>query len=442
MGCNRRLIRAGIVAFVLVAGAAAISSWAKASADPFTDYRGEWPGRRHEITAQDLPRPYATQDANNRPGLVRRPKNAWPKVPPGFKVGLYASGLYKPRLLRAAPNGDLFLAESWLGRILVFRGINKEGRPEKTAVFAAGLDRPFGIAFYPPGPNPRYVYIGETDKVVRFAYRNGDLQARGPAQTIIARLPTGGHWTRDVVFSADGKTMFVSVGSRSNDGDTPAEYHRANILAADPDGNNVRVYAWGLRNAVSLVVDARTGALWAAVSERDRLGDDLPPDYVTRVKPGGFYGWPWFYIGGHQYPNFQGAHPELKDKVVVPDVLIQPHDTPLGLVFYEGTQFPARYRGDLFVAAHGSWNRGERTGYEVILVPVKNGRAEEDYQDFMTGFVRKDGQVWGRPVGVAVAADGFLLVSDDASGSIWRVSFAKPRQKNARQALLLGRHNR
>ncbi len=399
----------------------------------FTDYRGQRPGTFHKITPADLPRPYATASVDNGPELVSRPAGAWPQVLPGFKVELYASQLDNPRLIRTAPNGDLFVAESKPGRIKVFRGISKDGKAERVEIFASGLKQPFGIAFYPLGANPKYVFVANTDSVVRFPYQNGDLKARGPREVIVPNLPSGGllrgggHWTRDIVFSPDGKKMYVSVGSQSNVDDTdnnPIEFHRADILEANPDGSRLRVYAWGIRNAVGIAVHPQTGELWASVNERDELGDNLPPDYITHVQDGGFYGWPWYYIGGNQDPRHKGKHPELKDKVIVPDVLVEPHNASLEMTFYDGQQFPPEYRGDIFAAEHGSWNRAVRTGYEVIRVPLKNGRASGEYEDFLTGFVTPEGQVWGRPVGVAVAKDGSLMVTDDGSDSIWRVSYA------------------
>jgi glucose/arabinose dehydrogenase len=244
----------------------------------------------------------------------------------------------------------------------------------------------------------------------------------------VSNLPTGGHSTRTVAFSLDGKQMFLAVGSRSNVIDIDAnkqEFHRANILVANPDGTNLRVYASGIRNPVGLTVDPQTGIVWTSVNERDELGDNLPPDYITHVQEGGFYGWPWYYTGGNQDPRFLGKHPELKDEVIVPDVLMEPHDASLQLTFYEGKQFPKEYSGQIFAAEHGSWNRSVRTGYEVVLVPVKDGRATGEYVDFLTGFVTEKGDVWGRPVGVAAAPDGSLMVSDDGSNSIWRIAYAK-----------------
>jgi glucose/arabinose dehydrogenase len=401
---------------------------------PFTDFRGEAPGKTHLITPGDLPQPYATSSAQNDAELVARPSNAWPQAPTGFKVDLYAERLKNPRLIRTAPNGDVFVAESEPGRILIFRGITSQAKPETTATFATGLKRPFGIAFYPPGPNPQFVYVGNTDSVVRFPYENGDLKARGPREIVIAKIPSGaehtgggGHWTRDLAFSLDGKNLYVAVGSRTNIADTDSdatEFHRANILVANPDGSDLRVYASGIRNPVGIAVDPQTGVLWTSVNERDALGDNLPPDYITHVQEDGFYGWPWYYIGGNEDPRLKGKHPELKDKTIVPDVLLEPHDASLELTFYEAQQFPQEYRGNIFASEHGSWNRSTRTGYEVILVPLKDGRATGQYQDFLTGFVTPEGNVWGRPVGVAVAKDGSLLVTDDGSESIWRINYA------------------
>lgn len=429
---------AGSVLLAAYKGTAArhqLGSPAAAEKGPFTDYRGEAPGKIHHITAADLPQPYATSSSQNGPRVVHKPQNAWPQALPGFKVELYAEHLENPRLIRAAPNGDLFVAESGPGRILAFRGITSDGKAAQTETFATGLHRPFGIAFYPPGTDPKYIYVGNTDSVVRFPYENGDLKARGPQQVVIPDIPSGdervgggGHWTRDVAFSLDGKKMFVSVGSRTNVNDPdsdPTEFHRADIFVANPDGTDLRVYAWGIRNPVGLAVNPQTGELWTSVNERDELGDNLPPDYITHVREDGFYGWPWYYIGANQDPRHKGKHPELKEKVIVPDVLLEPHNASLEMMFYEGQQFRQEYHGSIFAAEHGSWNRSVRTGYEVVFVPLKNGRAAGEYEDFLTGFVTPDGGVWGRPVGVAAAKDGSLIVTDDGSNSIWRISYEK-----------------
>lgn len=396
---------------------------------------GDWttdaPGVRRRITVQDLPRPFESQSVRNGPKLVPRPAGVLPIVQPGFKVAEFASGFKNPRLLRVAPNGDIFVAESRANLVRVIRPSKDHTRAEINDVYAADLKRPFGIAFYPNGSNPQYIYIGNTDSIVRFPYRNGDLKPRGKAEIIVPDIPGwgeltgGGHWTRDIVFSPNGKKMFVSVGSRSNVFEDPKtnENERATVLEFNPDGTGRRIYASGIRNAVGIAIHPRTGELWASVNERDGLGDDLVPDYVTRVKEGGFYGWPWYYLGPNQDPRHEGKHPELRDKVIVPDVLLQSHYASLQMIFYTGKMFPKEYRNEAFAAEHGSWNRAKRTGYKVIRVPQKNGVPTGEFEDFMTGFVTPAGDVWGRPVGVEVAKDGSLLVSDDGSNTIWRVVY-------------------
>ncbi len=403
--------------------------------DALGDWTTDAPGVRRRITIDDLAKPFATPSANNFPRPARRPSEAMPRAPKGFQVSEFAAGLQNPRKIVTAPNGDIFIAESMPsgrtpGRIKVLRDTDGDGKADVTENFATGLRRPFGIAFYPAGPNPTYVYVGNTDSVVRFPYRNGDTKASGEAQMLVDNIPTGreqvgggGHWTRDVEFAKDGKTLFVSVGSRSNVSDDQSEARRADILAFDPDGKNERIYASGIRNAVGLAIHPETGQLWASVNERDALGDHLVPDYVTHVEQGGFYGWPWYYIGAHQDPRHGGKHPELKDKVIVPDVLVQSHSASLCMTFYTGSQFPESYRLDAFAAEHGSWNRARRTGYKVIRIPMKDGKATGEYEDFLVGFVTPEGNVWGRPVGVTVAKDGALLVTDDGSGIVWRVAY-------------------
>jgi glucose/arabinose dehydrogenase len=394
---------------------------------------GDWttdaPGVRRHLTVADLPPPNATRSVDNGPNLVKRPEGAWPKAPTGFKVEAFASGLNNPRVIVTAPNGDVFVAESMANRVRLLRDADGDGKPELSTVFAEGLNQPFGIGFHPPGPDPESVYVANTDSVVRWTYRNGQTKAEGDPEKLLdlsggGQLRGGGHWTRDLVFSEDGKKLFVSIGSKSNNSDDEEEKNRARILECDPDGGNVRVFASGIRNPVGLAVHPATGELWASVNERDGLGDDLVPDYVTRVKEGGFYGWPWFYMGGHEDPKHHGKHPELRDKVITPDVLIQSHSASLDMVFYDGKQFPAECREHAFAAQHGSWNRSRRTGYKVIRVPTSNGKATGEYIDFLTGFVTPDGDVWGRPVGVAVGKDGALLVTDDGGNCVWRVSYS------------------
>ena len=393
----------------------------------FVSFKDEKPGTYRKITVADLPKPFATKGVSNGPKVVPMPAGAWPKAPEGFKVERYAEDLDEPRELRTAPNGDLFVSESHVGKVEVFRGMTKDGKPEQRSVFATGLKNNFGIAFYPLGKNPEWVYLANTGSVIRYRYQNGDLKARGEPETVIAELPAGGgHWTRDLAFSNDGKRLFVSVGSRSNvdDPDThPGEKHRANILEFTPEGKFVKIYAAGIRNPVGIAVNPTTGQLWCSVNERDMLGDNLVPDYVTSVKEDGFYGWPWYYMGDNQDPRLEGTHPELRGKVTVPDVLLQPHNASLQLTFYAGNQFPQEFHGDIFAAEHGSWNKSVRAGYEVIRIPLNGGKSDGVYGDFLTGFVTDDGEVWGRPVGVATAPDGSLMVSDDGSKSIWRVSY-------------------
>jgi glucose/arabinose dehydrogenase len=413
-------------------GAAAFGSW-----------RDDAPGKRRHIAANALPAPYASPSVGNTVKLVRPPAEQALKVPAGFEVKVFASGLNGPRLLRAAPNGDIFVAETQAGRIRVLRPGENGASASQNEVFASGLRGPFGIAFY-PADKPEWVYVGNTDSVVRFAYRDGDMKARGAPETIVAELPTGGHSTRDVVFSKDGSKMFVSVGSASNDAENMgkldpaalqkweqgkpagatwgAESERADVLVFDPQGKGRRIFATGIRNCVGLAINPTTGDLWCSTNERDGLGDNLPPDYITRVREGGFYGWPWYYMGAHEDPRHVGERADLKDKITVPDVLIQPHSASLQLMFYTGDQFPAEFKGSVFAAEHGSWNRATRTGYKIIRAIVKDGVPTGEYEDFVTGFVLDDTSVWGRPVGVVQAKDGTLIFSEDGNGTLWRVS--------------------
>jgi len=394
----------------------------------YGDWRGDAPGVRRKITPADMPPPNETASASRGPTVVAHTANASLKAPPGFVVELFASGLDNPRLIRVSPSGDMFVAEGGPGRIRILRAVDGAAKPE-IRTFAEELYQPFGIAFWPPGPNPRYVYVANTDTVVRFPYRSGDLQPAGPREAIVTGLPRGGHWTRDVVFSADGSRMFVSIGSHSNAADRlisapwQSDEGRALVLSFTPEGKDKRFFATGLRNCVGMGVQPGTGDLWCSVNERDGLGDDLVPDYLTRVHEGAFYGWPWFYIGANQDPRHPGAQPALRSRVIVPDVLVQPHSASMQMTFYDGAQFPAGYRGDIFASFHGSWNRTRRTGYKVVHVLLKNGQPTGEYEDFLTGFVVDDRRVWGRPVGVAVAGDGALLVSEDGNGTIWRVSY-------------------
>jgi glucose/arabinose dehydrogenase len=393
------------------------------------DWTSDGPGVRRQLSVADLPPPNEENSANNGPTVVARPAGAQLHVPAGFKIEEYASGFRNPRFLLPAPNGDLFVTESRANQIKVLHDTNGDGKPDRIEIFTESqLNKPFGIAFYPPGPDPQYLYVANTDGVVRFSYRNGDLKARAPAEKLAASLSGGGllrgggHWTRDLVFSPDGNRMFVSIGSHSNDNDDAAEADRARIFEFKPDGSGRKIFAWGIRNAVGIAIRPGSDELWMSTNERDELGDDLVPDYISHVTPGGFYGWPWFYLGNHQDPRHKGEKPELAAKAIVPDILVQAHSASLNLCFYDGKQFPNEYRGNIFAAFHGSWNRSRRTGYKIVRVPFANGKARDEYQDFVTGFVTPQGDVWGRPVGIAVAKDGSLLFSEDGHGTIWRVS--------------------
>lgn len=411
----------------------------------FGDWRQDAPGVRRLIRPADLPLPFATRPAAHSPRVVTPPAGFLPKVPDGFTVQRFATGLEGPRNMRVAPNGDVFVAETGSGRIRVLRAEAGGAKAATAETFASRLNGPFGIAFYPPGPDPQWVYVGNEDRVVRFAYRSGDMKARGGPESVVQQLPSGGHTTRDVAFSKDGTRLFVSVGSQSNVAehmgtksiaDAQAfdaakgavgaawgdETFRAAVLSFAPDGKSGKIFATGIRNCVGLAVHPASGDVWCSTNERDGLGDDLVPDYVTRVKEGGYYGWPWYYIGDHEEPRLKGQRTDLAGKAIVPDVLLQPHSASLGLTFYEGKQFPAEYAGNAFAAEHGSWNRSVPTGYKVVRVIVKDGVPTGEYEDFVTGFVLGDDRVAGRPVGVAVAADGSILVSDDGNGIVWRVS--------------------
>ena len=444
---------------VLVMLIAAAAPWSGARADgpPLTgaaaygDWRGDAPDVARLIRPDDVPPPYASRSASNTPSVVARPAGATLKVPPGFAVVEFAHGLANPRQIRVAPNGDIFVAESDSDRIRVLRAADGAATPSVDQVFADGLDQPFGIAFYPPGPAPHYLYVANNNSIVRFPYRPGALKPLGKPEVVIPRLTgsAGGHWTRDIAFSADGRRMFVSIGSGSNDAEglarSPetaraawqaahglgaawgAEENRADVLVFSPEGGAPQPYATGLRNCVSLALEPKGGLPWCVTNERDGLGDDLPPDYATSVREGGFYGWPWYYIGAHEDPRHKGERPDLGAHVTVPDVLLQPHSAPLGIAFYDPpagapAAFPQEYRGNAFVALHGSWNRSKRTGYKLVRLPLEDGVPDGSYRDFLTGFVANDDAVWGRPVGVAVAHDGALLVTEDGNGTIWRIA--------------------
>jgi len=417
--------------------------------DAFGDWQTNKPGVWRSISAGDLPQPDMRQSVSNAPQLVPRPAGVVPQVPPGFKAELVASGLSGPRKMALAPNGDVFVADSAANEIVVLRMKDGQAKPVSQSVFAKdGLDQPYGIAFY-PHDNPQWVYVGNSGSVVRFPYKSGDMKASGPAETVVGNLPSGGHWTRDIAFSQDDSTLYVAVGSGSNIGSEVkglppggiaqwantqplgemwgAEKGRAVVLSFNPDGSNRQVYATGLRNCSGLAIEPTIGDPWCVVNERDGLGNNAPFDYATSVQEGNFYGWPWYYIGANEDPRkpLKGQRPDLANQVTVPDVLFQAHSAPLNITFYQASQFPAAYKGDAFVTMHGSWNRSKRTGYKVVRLKFENGLPSGSYEDFVTGFVVSANKVWGRPVGVVVAHDGSLLVSEDGNGTIWRISYQK-----------------
>jgi glucose/arabinose dehydrogenase len=435
------------------AAAGAASASTNANAADAATWTENVPGKLHRVTVADLPAPFASNSAGNGSKLVPRPEGAMPRVPAGFEVGIFAADTEKGRLPVRAPNGDIFLAETAKGQIKVLRSSNG-AHADTASVFASGLSRPYGMAFYPSGPHPKFLYVANVNSIVRFAYADGELKAQGEPEVVVAQLAesSGGHTTRTLAFSADDKTLFVSIGSATNvatdigakppepldqwqakhglGGAWGVETDRAAVLAFDPDGRNRRTFATGLRNCVGMLVYPGTGDLMCSVNERDELGDNLPPDYVTRVRRGGYYGWPWYYIGEHEEPRLKGIRPDLKGKAIVPDTLLQAHSAPLGMTVYHAPAgakhaFPKEYEGDIFVALHGSWNRASRTGYKVVRVFMKNGAPTGEYQDFMTGTVLSDREVWGRPAAVTVAADGALLVADDGASVLWRIAPAR-----------------
>lgn len=394
-----------------------------------------------------LPEPYATKSATNPSDAIGWPANATPKAPEGFTVTRYASDLKNPRWIYVTPNGDVLIAEAQhspslakdlldkvtgknksiednASRITLLRDNNKDGTPDLQAIFLSGLNYPFGMLVL-----GGYFYVANTDALWRYPYTAGQTSISGKGEKILDLPGEGRHWTRNIIASPDGSKIYIAVGSSSNvaENGIDKEVHRANILEINPDGSGLRVFASGLRNPVGMDWSPVTHQLWTAVNERDELGDGLVPDYITSVRDGGFYGWPYSYFGQHKDPRIkpEDQRSDLVRSAIVPDYAVGSHTASLGFAFYKGTSFPAAYRNGAFVGQHGSWNSANPTGYKVIFVPFADGRPSGDPQDFLTGFMANTdkNQVYGRPVGVAVLPDGSLLVADDTGNTIWRIAY-------------------
>ncbi|WP_207420324.1 PQQ-dependent sugar dehydrogenase [Desertivirga brevis] len=398
-----------------------------------------------------LPEPDTTASKTNFSDIIGWPEGKTPVAPSGFQVTKYADGFQNPRWIYEAPNGDIFIAEAATekklkakikdnitgkakanqqdasaNRITILRDSNKDGKVDLKQVFLTGLEQPLGMLVL----NNSF-YVANTSGLMRFPYTPGTtkISAKG---TKIVELPAGGynnHWTRNIIASKDGSKIYISVGSGSNNGENGMEHEvrRAAILVVNPDGSGEKIYASGLRNPVGMDWEPGTQTLWTAVNERDELGDELVPDYITSVKENGFYGWPYAYFGPNEDPRMKNVRPDLVKKTIVPDVSLGSHTASLGLAFYDQKAFPGEYQGGAFIGQHGSWNHSQLVGYKVVFVPFKNGKPSGKPQDFLTGFIadKEKSKVYGRPVGVAVIRDGSLLVADDASNTIWRVAPAK-----------------
>ena len=417
-------------------------------------WQNDAPGRTHRIDVAGLPAPFATPSARDFPAIVAQPGDASLKLPPGFKIDVFTRDIDGPRVMRVAPNGDIFVAETGQGRIKVLKPAANGASVASSTVFASGLTRPFGMQFYPAGATPQWLYVAEENRVVRYRYSAGDGKATAEPEVVVRQLAStgGGHYTRDLAFSPDGRRMFVAVGSLSNVAeDMPKksadelrtwetahgvgaawgqEENRADVLVFDVGSIGPgKPYATGIRNCVALAVQPGTGDLWCTVNERDGLGDNIVPDYSTRVREGGFYGWPWYYMGDKEDPRHAGERADLKGKTITPDVPYEAHSAAVGFTFYTATSgasaFPAEYVGDAFAVFHGSWNRADRTGHKVVRVPIENGVPTGEYVDFLVGFIAPDGKPWGRPSYITAMNDGALLLGDDDGDVIYRISYAR-----------------
>ncbi|MBW3544506.1 MAG: sorbosone dehydrogenase family protein [Bacteroidetes bacterium] len=380
------------------------------------------------VSAQSLPQPNNNASVKNKSKVIGWPDGSSPQAPAGFTVSKFAEGLKHPRNIYVAPNGDIFVAESddeekSANRITLLRDANKDGRPDLQKVFMTGLKQPYGMLVL-----NNYFYVANTDGLMRYPYKTGQTELSAKGEKIL-QLPAGGynhHWTRNLIANADGSKLYVSVGSASNNGEygMEEEERRANILEINPDGSGERIYAAGLRNPVGMAWEPTQQVLWTAVNERDEIGDNLVPDYITSVQEGGFYGWPYAYFGPQEDPRMKGQKPDLVAKTLVPDVAVGAHTASLGLAFYNQQAFPEKYHNGAFIGQHGSWNRTALNGYRVLFVPFRNGKPAGPPEDFLTGLVADlaKSEVYGRPVSVAILPDGAMLLSDDDSNTLWRIS--------------------
>ena len=447
---NRRFLSSSTALCVLLVPLALAPSRAGAQ----SRWQDDAPGRTHRIDVAGLPAPFATPSARDFPAIQPKPGEASLKLPPGFKIDVFTRDVDGPRVMRVAPNGDIFVVETGQGRIKVLKPSADGASVASSTVYASGLSRPFGMQFYPAGATPQWLYVAEMNRVVRYPYKSGDGAATGAPEVVVSQLaPTGeGHYTRDLVFSPDGRRMFVAVGSLSNVAeDMPKktadeikaweaergvgaawgrEENRADVLVFDVGASRPgKAFATGIRNCVALAVQPGSGDLWCTVNERDALGDYLVPDYSTRVREGGFYGWPWYYMGDKEDPRHAGERADLKGKTITPDVPYEAHSAAVGFTFYTATSgrsaFPADYVGDAFAVFHGSWNRADRTGHKVVRVPIENGKPTGEYVDFLVGFIGPDGKPWGRPSYITALNDGALLLGDDDGDVIYRISYAR-----------------